>query len=232
MASPQPSSPFPPQQNIGNVGNTPTPASIYKQKAIYPPDSILADFVAYAEIVSEAADCFLIGSILPVCAAILGRGVWLPWVTGNLLPNIFSILCGKPGDRKSSTVNIAEHLAWDCLPLEAFLPKAFSPEALVDEYDVNCGGRPNKILIADDANPILSDWQQPGIGQRNAARFLELYDCKDLCESYRRNRKGGQSGRRRISDTSTSVLFGATFNIARFQNQTVQAGLQRRFLIM
>jgi Protein of unknown function (DUF3987) len=202
------------------------------QKCIYPPDSILEDYVAFARTASEAADCFLIGSVLPVSAAIMGRHVWLPWTPRSLYPNLFAILCGKPGDRKSTTIDLSELLARDCLPDEAFLPRDFSPEALFDQYDTNSGGRPDKLLLVDDANVILADWQSSGQGPRNAARFLCLHDCKGISESYRRNQQKNQPGssHRRIPETSTSIVFGATFNIARFENQSVRTGLQRRFL--
>lgn len=91
-----------------------------------------------------------------------------------------SMLAGKPGDRKSSTINLAESIARKCLPPAAFLPRAFSPETLFDELDTENGGQPDKLLICDDANAILADWQKSNNGERNAARFLELYDCGGL----------------------------------------------------
>jgi hypothetical protein len=204
----------------------------HTQRAIFPHDSILADFYNFAADLTEGADCYIIGSILPVCAALMARAVWLPWMSQSLHCNVFSILVGKPGDRKSSTIELPEQIARKCLPQAAFLPKAFSPETLLDEYDTETGGQPDKLLIADDANAILTDWHRSGNGERNAVRFLELYDCKPLSESYRRNRKDGEvnTQRRYIPFTSTSVVFGATFNISRFRNQAIQAGLQRRFL--
>jgi hypothetical protein len=142
------------------------------------------------------------------------------------------MLAGPPGDRKSTTIDLPELIARKCLPSEAFLPKAFSPETLFDEYDIESGGKPDKLLICDDANPVLADWQKAHNGERNAAQFLQLYDCKGLSESYRRNRKEGEAKtqRRFIPRTSTSVVFGATLNICMFRNQATRAGLQRRFL--
>jgi hypothetical protein len=58
-----------------------------------------------------------------------------------------------------------------------------------DEYDEEAGGRPDKILMCDDANATLSDWQRATNGERLASRFLELYDCRGLSESFRRNRE-------------------------------------------
>ena len=126
---------------------------------------------------------------------------------------------GKPGDRKSTTINLAAHLAQLCLPDNAFIPASFSPESHFDEYDVEREGRPDKLLIGDDANSTLTDWQKTGNGERNAARFLKLYDCAPLSETFRRNKKEAPKGeagamRRFIPETSTNLLFGATFNIA------------------
>lgn len=84
----------------------------------------------------------------------------------------------------------------------------------------------------DDANSVLTDWQKTQNGERNATRFLELYDCGHLTESFRRNKKESATGdtKRSITETSTSIVFGATFNVACFQGQTVRAGMARRFL--
>jgi hypothetical protein len=170
---------------------------------------------------------------MPVSAAIMGRQVWYPWLTHYLYPNLFSMLAGKPADRKSSTTSLAELLAENCLPVEAFLSENFSPETLLDEYDEECGGRPDKIFMIDDAKAMLADWQKSSVGERNAARFLRLFDCKGMSENYRRNRGKGQSKetqKRRIPQTSTSVVLGATFLDCMFRNQAVRAGMQRRFL--
>jgi len=88
-------------------------------------------------------------------------------------------------------------------------------------------------MICDDANATLADWQKSTNGERIASRFLELYDCKGMSESFRRNRpkkSGAETQRRFIPYTSTSVIFGATFSSCMFRNQAVRAGLQRRFL--
>jgi len=55
---------------------------------------------------------------------------------------------------------------------------------LFDEFDTNSGGSPDKVLIADDANPILGTWTKSGYGERVGQRFLNLYDCKALLESF------------------------------------------------
>ena len=203
------------------------------QMAVFPEDSILGDWYTFAITQCEGADCYVIGAILPIVGALLARAVWLPWSPSSLHTNLFSMLAGKAGDRKSSTIDLGEAIARKILPTEAFLPKAYSPETMFDEYDLEAGGRPDKVLICDDANATLADWQKSTNGERIASRFLELYDCKGLSESFRRNRskKGGADTQRRsIPYTSTNVIFGATFSSCMFRNQAVRAGLQRRFL--
>ncbi len=207
-------------------------ATGYVQKAIVPQHSILWDYLEFARLYTEGADCFIAGAIIPVIGALLARRVWSYLGGVRKYPNIFALICGKPGDRKSTTIRPAAALARECLPTNAFIPANFSPETLFDEYDEQRGGRADKILIADDANSLLTDWQKTGNGERNSTRFLGLYDCVGLSESFRRNKKESENGqaRRSIEETSTSIVFGATFNVAAFQGQAVRAGMARRFL--
>ena len=212
--------------------NSANSAGGYVQKAIFPRDSILADWFTYARARTEGADCYLLGSILPVIGALLARRGWISLAGEKKYPNIFTLICGKPGDRKSTTIRHGAALARLCLPDNAFIPASFSPESLFDEYDEASRGRPDKLWIVDDANSVLTDWQKTQNGERNATRFLELYDCGHLTESFRRNKKESAAGesRRSVAETSTNILFGATFNVACFQGQTVRAGMARRFL--
>jgi len=205
-------------------------------EAIFPEGTILTDYLDYARSLEESADCYLLGSILPVVAAILARKVWFPWGTKRIYPNIFAMLVGKPGDRKSSAINLAYQIARPLLPANSFLSPTGSAEAYFDEYDSNTGGCNDKFLVCDDANPLLSTWKNTSYGENVATRFLGLYDCGGLSETFKRNLKlepqpGGEpSPLRRIEETSTSVLLGATFINARFQGHQVRAGLERRFL--
>lgn len=212
--------------------NSANSAGGYVQRLILPPCSVLVDWNDYARTRTEGANCYLAGAILPVVGALLARRVWIPLAGGKKYPNIFTLICGKPGDRKSTTIRLAAALARLCLADNAFIPASFSPESLFDEYDEASGGRPDKLWIVDDANSVLTDWQKTQNGERNATRFLDLYDCANLTESFRRNKKDSVTGdtRRSVPETSTNIVFGATFNVACFQGQTVRAGMARRFL--
>jgi hypothetical protein len=219
--------------NSTNSTQDPRPNSTdrqqFKQPAIYPADSILHDYMQYGISQTEGVEAYILGSVLPVAAALIGRRVYfrLPL---KVYPNLFVMLAGAAGDRKSSTIKIAEELAKGSvlLPPEAFIPLSFSPETLFDEYDA----RPDKLWIVDDANIVLTDWNKTANGERVGARFLSLYDCCELTESFRRNRSKKSGSRRKVEETSTSLLFGATFNAACFQRQgeQIRKGMSRRFL--
>ena len=107
---------------------------VITRRAVYPEDSILADWMRLAREQVESADAFIIGSILPVCAALLGRRVYFQWGEQQIFPNCFNMLAGKPGDRKSSIIDLAEMLARRIASESAFLPKSFSPETLFEEF--------------------------------------------------------------------------------------------------
>src|SRR4029077_20076783 len=119
---------------------------------------------------------------------LLARRVYIQFGSVQLYPNLFSILIGPPGDRKSFTIQLAEKVAAYCLPPEAFLTHRHSREGLVDEYDEGCGGSPDKRYAVDDAASVLAHWKTQ-MGESLADTFLRLYDCKELSETYRRNKK-------------------------------------------
>lgn len=205
--------------------------SLFQQDPMIPDDTLLDDWVQYARTQVEGADAFIAGAMIPMVGAMLGRRVGFPWGDSRQYPNVFALLAGKPGDRKSSTIMLAKRLADQVLPANAYLPESFSPESLFDEYDEAQGGRPDKLWVADDANTVLSDWSKSSNGERVATRFLKLYDSCALSESFRRNKDAQtETARRQIPETSTSVVFGITFNRAAFQGQAVRAGMARRFL--
>ena len=200
------------------------------QQAIYPENSFLARYMDFARTREESADSYLIAAIIPVIAASAGRRISFAWGDRWIYPNLFVMLAGKPGDRKSSAVNLAGGIAKVVLQSRQFLPDAMSAEALFDEYDEDKGGSPDKILIADDANPFLGLLQKTNYGERVGQRLLNLYDCKGLYESFKQNNENNNNSRREISATSTSMILGATFNICQFQGHEIRSGLQRRFL--
>src|SRR5207248_1794955 len=88
-----------------------SPGGVTLAQAVYPENSWLARYMDFARLREESADSYLLGSVLPVVAAALARRVRFPWGEGWIYANLFSMLAGKPGDRKSSAINLAEKIA-------------------------------------------------------------------------------------------------------------------------
>ncbi|MGO8930721.1 MAG: DUF3987 domain-containing protein [Limisphaerales bacterium] len=214
-----------------NSTNSTPPRPFEFEAAVFPPKSVLDDYAKYACERLESAVSYIIGAILPVLSACLARRVFFVWGDERVYPNLFSMLSGKAGERKSSAVDLAEKFAKAALGPESFLPPVCSSESLMDEYDKNVGGLPDKLLLLDDANALLSTWTESGYGARVGQQFLRLYDCKDLSEAFQKNKTTANvTGKRRVPETSTSVVLGATFDACRLQGRGISSGLQRRFL--
>src|SRR5262249_12687834 len=134
------------------------------------------------------------GAILPVVGALLARRVYISWTQRNIYPNLFSLLVGPAGQRKTDAVKLASKVAWSCLPGRAFLKKDLSTEALFEEYCEDSGGCPDKVLLVEEENIILSSWSKTDYGARVAAEFLDLYDCGPLSEAFMRNKSKDELG--------------------------------------
>jgi hypothetical protein len=227
-----PSAETDPQPEIStNSTISPPPPNFELEAAVYPPDSLISRYVDYARQRVESADSYIVGAVLPVVAACLARNVYFPWGDGNVYPNIFSLLAGRAGERKSSALDLAENFAKAALPAESFLPPNCSSESLMDEYDTASGGWPDKLLLLDDANPLLGSWMETGYGRRVGQQFLRLHDCKGFSETFQKNKSDENTGgRRNVDQTSTSVALGATPDICRLNGRGISSGLQRRFL--
>jgi DNA polymerase-1 len=203
----------------------------FVQEAIYPQDSILADYMDVANEVCEGASCWSLATILTVVAALLARRVYYPRTDKNVYLNVFNFIVGLPGHRKTTTLRLGEKIAYHCLPASAFLPARCSVEALFDEYYEGAGGRPDKLWLVEEANVVMSTWTKTQYGECVAAEMLRLYDACRLIEAFKGNKGGSKSAksRREVPETSTSALFSGTFTTATIPVAHVKEGLARRF---
>ncbi len=63
-------------------------AAPHPHEAVYPADSVLETFMAFAREFSESEDAILIGALLPVVAGLLARRVFIPFGERKY-PNLF-----------------------------------------------------------------------------------------------------------------------------------------------
>jgi hypothetical protein len=202
----------------------------FVQEVIYPVDSILHAYMEEARTCCESADIYLLGAILPVCGALLARRVYFQWGTEHVYPNLFELVVGTAGMRKTIAIRCAKRVAWNCLPPEAFLSGKQSVEALFSEYCLDDGGRPDKLMVIEEGNTLMATWAKSDYGARVAAEFLQLYDCAELTESFIRNKTKKSGPKRVVPETSTSVVISGTFAVATFPIDQVKDGIARRFL--
>jgi hypothetical protein len=86
-------------KNSTNSTNTTPPRRVEFEAAVFPADSLIEDYAAYARQRLESADSYIIGSILPVFSACLARRVIFSGVMSEFTPTF--IQC-SPGMRVSA----------------------------------------------------------------------------------------------------------------------------------
>ena len=208
------------EKNSANSTNSPHP----QPHAVFPEDSILEDYMNYARNLTESEDQIIIGTYLPIVAAVLGRNVDLDFA-GKKFPNLYTVIVTKPGLRKSTTIRLAKNIGRSVLDDGSFLDGVASDEALFDLYLAN----PDRILIEDEGNAILSNWASHGAGKLACKRFLKLYDCELWAQNYMRQKKDDNGSiTQTIPANSTSLLIGTTLNNCRFNQLEVRDGMRRR----
>lgn len=198
-------------------------------QAIYPPCELIDRYLKFARSTSESEDNLLLGALLPIAGALLGRNVWFDFGS-KMYPNIYTMLAAPAGFRKSTCVKLVESIAAEILNKDRFLSGQASEEALFYEYDPENGGCPDKLLIEDEGNTILSNWSNSQYGKIVSKRFLSLFDCKSWRQAFKQNLKDGDSVVKSIEETSTNILIAATLGVAGFRGLESKDGMQRRFL--
>lgn len=199
--------------------------------ATYPKDSILEDWMQFARRNCENCDFQLLGTILPVCGAVIGRTIQMGFF-GTLYPNLYTMIVAAPGQRKSTLINFARKLAKRSIADESrFMDSMTSEEALFEQFDPEQDGKPDQFLIEDEGNALFTNWSDTSYGKIVSKRFLALYDCKAWSQSFKGNKQGENgSSKRLIPNVSANALIGATFNICRMNKLEVKDGMWRRFM--
>ena len=200
------------------------------QCATYPKDSILEDWMQFARLNCENSDFQLLGTILPVCGAIMARTVHMDFF-GNKYPNIYAMIVAAPGQRKSTLIKFARILAMRIIDKACFIDSVTSEEALFDQFDPEKGGNSDQFLIEDEGNTLFTNWSETSYGKQVSKRFLSLYDCSAWNQSFKGNKLNEEgNSKRSIPQTSANLLVGATYNVCRMNKMEVKDGMWRRFL--
>lgn len=199
----------------GQVQDMPISTQSVGQGATYPKDSILDDWMQFARRNCENSDFQLLGTILPVCGAIMARSVYMDFF-GTKHPNIYSMIVAAPGHRKSTLINFARKIAMRAIDKSRFIDSVTSEEALFDQFDPEKGGNPDQFLIEDEGNTLFTNWSETSYGKQVSKRFLSLYDCSAWNQSFKGNKLNEEgNSKRSIPKASANLLVGATYNLCR-----------------
>lgn len=158
-----------------------------------------------------------------IIAGCLARRVYLKF-GAKKYPNVYDMVVARPGERKSSTVQIVQEIAARLLPENSFVWGVASDQALFKTYQAN----PDKVWIISEGNPLLANWAHDAAGKQVAKRMLDLYDCQKWNQNYIRQEDETGKANETIAETSTSFLIATTFNSARFNGLETRDGMRRR----
>ena len=88
-----------------------------------------------------------------------------------IFPNLFSLVVTPSGLRKSTSIDLTEHIVQELLADDRILSGLYSEQSLFNEY---YDGPADKIWIEDDANPILRNWAYDAAGKHIPDRMLKI----------------------------------------------------------
>lgn len=190
----------------------------------YPRDSIIEDWYLYANQRCEVSDNQIIGAILPVISAIVGKTIYMDWYTGPLYSNLFTVLLAKPGRRKSTLVGPVTKLARKCLPRNAKMPGTTSVEKLFELFQSN----DSRILIESEGQDILNFWNNNTNGVAVQQKILKLWDCEEFDLAYKNNSEEGEISY--VEEPFSNILIATTYESLAHNHLSSANGLWRRFL--
>lgn len=138
--------------------------------------------LSYLELteINEAPEAFHLWTGVGCLSAALRRRVWLPEGLGAIYPNLYIVLVGPPGTKKSSALEIGIDIlkaAGQPLPM---LAEVGTPQAIINSLEPLPSGPKDRkeghgLIYASE----LSEFLGPNAARSGIFPFLtELYDCK------------------------------------------------------
>lgn len=183
-------------------------------------------------------------SLLPGIGALLGRNVYLPFGDFRIFPNMYVMLIGNPGTRKSTAIKLSRKALSECGYLtfagdktskEKFLvdlagESQGTTESLVMETlcGTGCSGDPREVyVVADEFNEFM------GTGNLEFISLLgSLWDWDDESRPFEQKFKNSQS--LQIYQPTISLLGGNTHSsfAACFPPATIGQGFMSRLILV
>lgn len=191
------------------------------------PDSWLGTYLAYARRLTDAPLAFHLGGGLAVLAAAVGSNIF--WYGGGARPqwpNLYVLLIGPSGIRKSTAVDLPTTPLAQALP-GSILDKEFSPEQFIR----NLQAQPAGVIKESEFSSLLERMKSNYMGAMKQ-RLTDLYDCH---EEYTRSIQGmsGKGEKISIDRPALSILGASTLDwlVESLTETDMRSGFMPRFLI-
>lgn len=135
------------------------------EKDVWVDNEFLQTYLKYVE-ETESPKLMHIWSALSAASACMGRHVSLPFGIGDIYPNIFVLLVGPPGTRKSQSIKYASNL------IKSTTGVRFAPD--------DTGGQRQGLITAMEGDTQLDDAEQELEILANASAIDSLTDIGNL----------------------------------------------------
>lgn len=199
-------------------------------RPVWPANTSIDAYVDFLRGVTESADSVIVGSILPVLGAALGRRVWIDF-GGRKFANLYHFLAGPPGiSRKSTTFTPATLVARSLLDDHEQIGGSMSSQSFFDSfYDDDEEADSTRLWMETEGNKLTADLRTE-VGKPLATSLLKTYDGDRLEERYLRNKEGKHgSPVRVVKHPLLNLCVAITPGSARLAGVTSGDGLRRRF---
>lgn len=189
-----------------------------------PPEGLFAQWRAWTDQVTDAPGVFLDVAFLQVLAAVAASRWQIPWGSGTLRPNLYSILVAGSGVRKSTALDLAKDTLDTLTSHASYLPDQVAPETLLERLSEDSQG----ILFASEFSATLRHWSK----DRNAGMLqimTDLYDGREQSKSIKDHR-----GRRKefhVKDPIISILAATNPDWLTSSGEDIRGGFLQRFFV-
>lgn len=189
--------------------------------AAVPPDSFLAEYMAYAASCTDSNAAFHIAGGLITLAQTLPLNIGVPLGDGHLRGNLYSLVVGPSGDRKTAALKVCDRLLKEaCVGNIAESPGSW--EGLVEGLREH----PQQVVLYEEFGSFLAQTEN-GYQMPMKTLLTQVYDCGDIGRALSKTRKGA------IKEPRV-CLFGAVtpeFLERHTEPTDWEAGFFNRFLV-
>lgn len=179
------------------------------------------EYVSYASDFCDAPNAYHYFCALGTLAAVVARRCCLPFGVKDLHPNLWLLLVGSSGERKSSAIAVADYLLSRSKAAPIF-PNEFSREALMEVFQKHGSG---VFMISEYSNLM-------GIMRRtyNDGVIGFLTDIYDVPRNYRRETFG--KGAIELEKPCPNIIAGTTPEYMKTSADEWFSGWGPRFLVI